>query len=357
MPSKFIVKTFAWYRAALVLLVGTILFVGQTARAATAAPREVLAFYYPWYGSIEKRGHLVHWGKVNVAKHTISDCAHYPAKGPYDSCDPALIDEQIDLAKSNGITGFIASWWGPKKYEDNALRVLLECARKKDFKVSVYWEKPVGKGNEKIDNAISDLVYLLAQYGTNTAFLKVDGKPVIFVYERVMTELPQTAWPTILSRTKAKAGDFLLIADRYEESYTRYFHGLHRYNISWALKGKTPVELRAWAAKYYGDGVKLARKHGRISCVTVMPGYDDTKVNKPGRNADRQDGQAYSVLWEEAIKSRPDWVLINSWNEWHEGSEIESSIEYGEKYINLTRQYSPRFIGKPLLNPSTPASN
>ena len=348
-------KTIAWCRVALVLLIGAIPFVVQTARAATGIPHEVLAFYYPWYGSPEKRGHPVHWGRVNADNHTISNCAHYPEKGAYDSCDPTLIDWQIDLAKSNGIAGFIASWWGQKKYEDFALPVLFECARKKGFKVAIYWEKAPGKGNEQIDDAVSDLVYLLAQHGSNKAFLKVGGKPVIFVYERVMKEVPQTSWPAILSRTRAKAGDFLLIADDYQESYTRLFHGLHRYNISWALKGKSPDELRAWAAQYYGDAVKLARKYGRISCVTVMPGYDDTKVRQPGRNADRQDGQAYCVLWEEAIKCKPDWVLINSWNEWHEGSEVEPSVEYAEKYLKLTRQYSPRFVGNPLLKPSTPA--
>ena len=52
---------------------------------------------------------------------------------------------------------------------------------------------------------------------------------------------------------------------------------------------------------------------------------------------------------EEAIKSKPDWVLITSWNEWHEGSEIEPSLEFDGKYVQLTFEFAPRFrAGKAL---------
>ena len=80
--------------------------------------------------------------------------------------------------------------------------------------------------------------------------------------------------------------------------------------------------------------MKLAREHGRIACVTVIPGYDDTKIRKPGLKADRLDGQVYRVLWDKAIKAKPDWVLITSWNEWHEGSEIEPSLETATNTCN-----------------------
>jgi glycoprotein endo-alpha-1,2-mannosidase len=295
-------------------------------------------------------------GRIDSNKQTISNTAHYPVQGAYDSMDPALLDAQLDLAQSAGVTGFIASWWGQGKYEDHAIPVLLESAAKKHFKISIYWEKAPGHGDAQIDGAVSDLVHLLTRYGKNEAFLKADGIPVIFVYERVMKDVPEASWPAIFSKTKAKAGPFVLIADKYEENYTRLFGGLHRYNISWAAPGRTPDQIREWAARYDSEGVKLARKRSRISCVTVIPGYDDTKVNEPGRNADRQDGQVYQVLWEEAIKSKPDWVLINSWNEWHEGTEIEPSVEYRDQFIKLTAEYVPRFLGRRLPASSRPAS-
>ena len=58
---------------------------------------------------------------------------------------------------------------------------------------------------------------------------------------------------------------------------------------------------------------------------------------------DRQDGKLYSALWEQAIADRPDWVLINSFNQWHSGTEIEPSVELGDRYIKLTAEMAARF--------------
>jgi glycoprotein endo-alpha-1,2-mannosidase len=301
-------------------------------------PREVLAFYYPWYGKTR------HWGKADAANHDIQNSRHYPAQGAYDSHDPAIITRQISEAQTHHVTGLISSWWGQGTYEDQAVPLLLAAAGAKHFNISVYWEAAPGKGGEQIDRAVSDLTYLLTRYGTNDAFLKVDGLPVIFVYGRVMGQVPFAAWPEILRRARSQAGNFLLVADGYSARNARQFDGLHTYNICGQVKGKTPDELRTWAAAHYARAVKLARDRGDISCVTVIPGYDDTKIRKPGLDVDRLDGQVYRVLWDEAIKARPDWVLITSWNEWHEGSEIEPSFEDGGKYLKLTGEYALRFL-------------
>ncbi len=309
------------------------------------APREVLAFYYTWYGRPERQGGWVHWGGENVAMHDIPESTHYPAQGAYDSHDPAVIDGHIDLAKSHGITGFIATWWGQGVYHDRAFATLLEHAGRKGFKVTVYWETAPGEGAKQVDKAVDDLCYLLKRYGAADAFLKVDGKPVIFVYGRVMNEVPLTSWPAIIQRTRQQSGrDFLLIADGYSDANAQLFDGIHTYNICGWVQGRTADELRRTAATSFSDAVHLARSRGRLSCLTIIPGYDDTKIRKPGLKAERLNGEAYRVLWEEAIKANPDWVLITSWNEWHEGSEIEPSWEDGDRYVKLTSDYARRFL-------------
>ncbi len=89
---------------------------------------------------------------------------------------------------------------------------------------------------------------------------------------------------------------------------------------------------------------------GRISMATVIPGYDDTKERPSGFAVERQDGALYETLWQVAIAADPDWVLITSWNEWHEGTEIEPSDEHGDLYLELTAKFAAQFKAKPRKN-------
>lgn len=305
---------------------------------------KVLAFYYTWYGLPERHGRMVHWGKVDPENHDISESTHYPAIGAYDSHDPEVIDSHIQMAKDHGVDAFICTWWGQGKFDDRAFVTVLEHAAEKDFEVSVYWETAPGEGKVKIARAVDDLVYILEKYGEHPAFLKLDGKPVIFVYGRVMNQVAMNEWPAIITLTRERTGkEFLLVADGYKDGYARMFGGIHTYNICGWVQNKGIDELRELSKQSFASAVGMARKRGKLSCITIIPGYDDTKIRTPGIDAKRQDGETYRVLWEEAIAANPDWVLITSWNEWHEGSEIEPSWEHGDKYIKMTGKYASMF--------------
>jgi hypothetical protein len=38
--------------------------------------------------------------------------------------------------------------------------------------------------------------------------------------------------------------------------------------------------------------------------------------------------------------------LIISWNEWHEGSELEPSVEYGSRILDDTAPFSRAFLAR-----------
>lgn len=86
-----------------------------------------------------------------------------------------------------------------------------------------------------------------------------------------------------------------------------------------------------------------AQVREKLFTATVIPGYDDTVVRKFGFRRRREDGKYYEKIWKIALESSPDWILITSFNEWHEGSEIEPSKEYGDKYLKITAKFADIF--------------
>jgi uncharacterized protein YraI len=73
-----------------------------------------------------------------------------------------------------------------------------------------------------------------------------------------------------------------------------------------------------------------------------MPGYNDVKV-RGGFARDREGGNYFAQSWSAAIASNPSWIVINSFNEWPEGSYIEPSAAFGDMFLGLAATYSQQF--------------
>jgi len=83
-------------------------------------------------------------------------------------------------------------------------------------------------------------------------------------------------------------------------------------------------------------------------CAALGPGYDHSAVR--GRTPlvrDREDGAFYSRSWETLLRfnptRRPRLVMVETWNEFHEGTDVAHSAEYGRQYVELTRKYTDMF--------------
>src|SRR5690606_6681887 len=130
----------------------------------------------------------------------------------------------------------------------------------------------------------------------------------------------------------------LFIADREDRAWASLFDGLHSYNpIGRIAGGASPQSL-------FDAIVWEAESMGKISAVEVPPGYDDENIGRANPiPVSRRDGALYDELWEAAITALPQWVVITSFNEWHEGSQIEPSLEHGDYYIRRTAEWADRF--------------
>src|ERR1043166_6148993 len=227
-------------------------------------PKQVLAFYYGWSGNPTTSGRWVHWEKVDEANHKIGSSSHYPALGPYDSHDPKIVEQHCKSAKEAGITGFIATWWGQGDFHDKGLPLLLDTAQKHGLAVTVYFET-VHQGG-----AAKDVMYLLEHYARHSAWLKVGGKPVVFVYGRAVGEIKVDGWLKVINEVnQSYPGGAVFIGDQISANAARVFDGIHTYNPTGQTAGKSAEQVRAWAHTNYPKWVTTDRKSTRLNSSHV----------------------------------------------------------------------------------------
>lgn len=306
-----------------------------------AIPRLVLAFYYPWYGTPQgASGKWFHWEGVSYTG--IGSSTDYPLLGPYDSWDPRVMRSHIKMAKSVGIDGFVISWWGIRTFEDEAFARMLDVATEERFNMTIYYESVRELTAEQITNELS---YVLRKYAEHPAFLKIEGRPVIFIYAVEAYGRTPEFWNHILRSIENATGiKALYIADTFNMAYLTVFDGLHTYNPIWIQDHAGTYLKQSRLVKSYVD-LDAAESLRKLWIATVNPGYDDRKIRKPGTYVSREAGVYYRKTWEAALASEPDIAIICTWNEWHEGTEIEPSREHGFQYLDLTKEYVARYKG------------
>jgi hypothetical protein len=323
----------------LLLTIGTIITLllgrARVPPAQAEAEKLVLAFYYAWFDKNTWNG-----GKVPDLPQTL-----------YNSDNHKAIARQIDQAKGGGIDAFVLNWWGKGNRTEKNLKAMLDIAAQKGFRVSVDFDinSPFMGG---VGSYADNLRHLHSVHANHAAYLRYQGRPVVFFYN--VSRLSVDTWRSL--RDQADPGhNALWIAEGVDLKYLSVFDGHHLYSITWPNRVPPSQTLSSWASKVR----KYNNQHGtsKLWVATVMPGYDDRKV-RPGNGfvRSRDGGQYYRQCWQAAIASKPHLVIINSFNEWPEGSYIEPSRAYGSQYLDLTRELSAQFKGTGYVLSAPPAA-
>jgi len=313
----------------------------------------VLAFYYPWYGTPDISGEWRHWSEgghnPDYGKGETRDTgtSHHPYPDVYDSSSEEVIERHLRTAERCGIDGLIVSWWGKGTFEDKVFKKMFEVAERKKFKIklSVYYEEIPEK---RIDGVVEDLYYL-SEFFERENFLKWNSRPVIFVYGRAIIpgwSSPMVSWKKAIDSFPEVifSGDltaYFLSSILIKAFIKDGFSGIHIYNPL------LDILFIGDIGSLYGKFVGTGRSQNVIPALTVIPGYDDRNIGRENPHfIDRKDGELYREFWEKALIAKPDWILITSFNEWHEGTEIEESYEFGDRYIKITEEFAGRFKGE-----------
>ncbi|HOX39545.1 MAG TPA: glycoside hydrolase family 99 protein [Candidatus Brocadiia bacterium] len=331
---------------------------------------KVHAFYYPWYGNPKTDGAWAHWNH-NVILHEGGGKAYnppddiganfYPQIGCYSSMSRADLDVQMRQMRDAGIGVIALSWWGADRQEDKTVPLTLDVADKYGLKVCFHIEPYGGRNAVSFKETIK---YLVDKYGCHNAFYRDKergNRPLFYLYDSYL--VPAEEWATVLSpdasnTIRGTQYDAVVIALWVKSGDGGFvlkgcFDGFYTY---FATDGFTYGSTYAnWQSMS-----RWAKEHGKIFIPSVGPGYDDTRIrpwNAVNRR-DREGGAYYDRMFQAALDAKPDFVSVTSFNEWHEGTQIEPAVpktitdykyvDYSPRepdyYLKRTRHWADRFL-------------
>lgn len=309
------------------LSLAVIIFLGNKVHAQTPP---VLAFYYAWFDENT-------W--------TSGQPADIPAP-TYRSADAATIARHVTQAQSAGIDAFVQSWYGPQienNQTETNFQILLDIAQSSGFQAAVDVEV-MGPFFTDANSIRQALTSLLNTHINHPAYLRYNGKPVVFFWRQQRFDIE--TWSAIRQAVDPFHTTYW-IAEGIDLSYQSVFDGNHLYSIAWATN--PAAELSKWPPRL--QAIEAAQGVDKLWIATAMPGYNDLNLHRADSFSRNRDGGAYfRQTWQAAQATQPDMIIITSFNEWLEGTQLEPSINYGNFYLDLTREL---VNGIPLSVPST----
>ncbi len=272
-------------------LIAVVLALLAVPAAAQAAPR-VSIFYYPWYGTPARDGAWEHWFAPGSATLDVAS-NYFPARGLYSSSDERVVRAQMREIASAGVREVVSSWWGWGSPEDLRLPLVVRAAHAAGLSVAVHLEPYPGRTIETVE---SDIVHLEGL-----------GITRFFVYQPFDISLED--WAALRDRI---AGVQLFAQTALAGRAARArFDGLYTYDVL------------LWGGDTFPRLCSQAHSAGLLCLPSVGPGYDAARATGDPRSKPRRDGATYDAMWASAIRSGADGVTITSYNEWHEGTQIE----------------------------------
>ena len=336
--------------------------------------------YYPWYDTDP----WFHW---NDAEHTPPldiTASSMPRLGPYDTYDVRVLEQHARWIADAGIGAINVSWWGRGDYTDLAVPRLMDVMRDHDIKVTFHLE-PYREDRSR--RYADDLLFLLREYGEKRrwdTFLLLDegNGRVAPVFKSFRTILPSEVQDCVGRIFKVpdytSDGDWRRQTDGAREHTRRDFSRLYLLADSLDV-GRTSASGFDGLAVYdnfvtpprWPQIAKDATDVGLLYSFNVNPGFDRYPERQPPPPPE-VDPCYGGPLGFEPGGTHPDWTVaearrraqdlalarisesfvttttlqrqagssnsergfflsyVNSFNEWHEGSQFEPARDHAD---------------------------
>lgn len=315
-----------------------------------------MVHYMPWYESKAVSGH---WGWHWTMNHFVPEKGQIasrftPLIGPYDSGDPDALECQVQLMKLAGIDGIVIDWYGTDGYLDygaNQRHTLkaIDVVRRAGLRFAICYEDQTvpqlikGKifsADQAVEHGTEMLRWMQKAWFASPSYFKIAGRPVLL--------------------------DF---GPQYykNDDLERMLSALSPRPAFYSLQNKIPAAYGAYSWPYPGGGTQkgfddLNAFYDRAKRWPFIPAafprfmdiYQQAGVGKSWGTIDDRDGATYRETLKRALSSGAPIVQLVTWNDWGEGTQIEPSVQFGYRDLELTQKmrgapYKPADLRLPVL--------
>lgn len=265
------------------------------------------AFHFPWYDEA--------WDQLGYTPFT----RFTPSRGAYydqRASDSAVLNDQLAQMAYANCRAAIPTWRGrssgggisattfagSQTNSDEKILTMLELAWQHGIKVAILYEVEA-YANPTLGEVQAEFTWLFANRFNHPGYLRVGGLPVIFVY------------------TGADHSDAL--AQKYSDA-TSGFTTAYVMMMTVTDASANVPQPQGWFQ------FTNARTATATNSIAICPGYWRIDEANPVTARNLATWQANIATM---VASGKDWHLINSFNEWGEGSQFEPDTTHGTDYL------------------------
>lgn len=295
------------------------------------------AYYYPW-----------HWldfhGGGYLREHLVPP--QLPELGEYNDRNASVLAQHISWASNAGVEFWVASWWGPGSREDVTLENhVFPHPQLGDLKIAIHYETDGRTNGFTSYSAIGpDITYIATTFFDHPNYLRIGGRPVIFVYlTRVLSQQGTLASTVTTMRNAASVAghDIYIVGDHVFGSppgtpgNIGLLDAVTNYDVYGSM-GAFGYAGQSYVDNYYASQAGwrgLVHSTGTAFIPAVAPGFNDKGVRSGHAVLSRKlsAGGEFGSLFRAMLQgakpltdlSTQHMLMVTSWNEWHEDTQIE----------------------------------
>jgi hypothetical protein len=337
---------------------------GHAAPVPKTNPLPVYMHYMPWFETPATLGGSswgYHWkfnnknpnivdanGRRQIASH------YYPLIGPYASRDADVIEYHMLLMKYAGVDGVLIDWYGQQGTNGDIGNLLTSSnaivseTDDIDLKFGVvvedrFWTNSSSDLTPDITKAKANFAYLKNNYFNNPQYIRQNAgaDPLVAAFGPIRF---QTAgqWTQIL----AEAGEDVDFLTLWYEKNDAGANADGEYAWIYQDAGRTHLQHQSDFFNFHAPTLGTAGG-------SAYPGFNDyyqeggTSTNI-GFEIHHDNGQTLAALLTLAQQKSSviDFLQLNTWNDFGEGTMFEPTVETGYAYLEQVQDFTGVPYGK-----------